>query len=224
MGIMSMKREGRNIKTPLSVIVLVWAIAVFSGLVFGGIGAVLAYYGSFGFFGIAIVALVFSFEGGVRGAILAGLYSLICGSQLGKGFAYLFWGYLGCVIGGVLAVWIEPYDASVGSWAPLQYWCIGGAAGLAGGALTNLFACGYGPRARIGAIVGAVPMLLVGVLVVHVFPWSRVDFALRDLYWIAMLIVAGAFALFGGSFGAVLGGAADRFGQDVEPPESPVRL
>ncbi len=99
-------------------------------------------------------------------------------------------------------------------------WAIAVFSGLVFGALLNGFVYGYGAGARLGAIAGGVPMLVLGALVAQLMPWSEIDFVLRDFYWVAIVFIGGVFALLGGSFGAVIGGAADRFYRyvDAEPP------
>ncbi|MCP4398138.1 MAG: hypothetical protein GY801_12675, partial [bacterium] len=138
-----------------------------------------------------------------------GMCALFCGARLGRYFSYPFAIYFG----GLLCPVVLGSLAAIGVNVPVDLMYPGWITGVVLGVLCGWILSGvisvYGRWSRLGAVFGAVLMLLWGI---HLMPgWTAIkDKCLTDPgEVILLLLVLAGFALFGGAPGALLGAVID---------------
>jgi hypothetical protein len=142
--------------------------------------------------------------GASTGAGFVGLFWLLCGAKLGRGFSCAFTICMSCVSAGLVGMSVIAYGSQVDGKLITDAtfaWTL--VVGVGGGVFLTKKALGYSRRSRIWAVVAMALMLLIGCFLVpqHI---ERIGV-------LGIMIALGAFALLGGVTGALGGAICDLF-------------
>jgi len=194
---MNREEELCDVQTPTFVIA--------PSILFGAVGALyfgyLALSANVGLMDSVIVMLT----GASTGASLVGLFWLLCGADLGRGFSCAFTTCFSCLTAVIVGVSLHVYGSVEGKLITETafVWII--LLGVVGGVFLTKNASGYRGRSRLWATIGLAILLvngMIGWFIVPTKPDERIDF-------VVLAIAVGILALLGGVSGAVGGAICD---------------